>query len=953
MSDSYWSKPPSHSSLSVGAVIRHALQFSAVAALAAAGTAAGAADTAASDQTLQEVVVTGSYIPRTDSETPSPVSIITSADIEHSGLTSLADVVRTLSADNSGTLPTAFNGAFAAGASGIALRGLTVNSTLVLIDGLRGADYALPDDGVRSFVDLNSIAIGTIDRIEVLKDGASSVYGADAIGGVVNIILKKSYQGFMANAEVGDSQHGGGFEKHFDFTAGTGDLASDHYNAYVSVEYQSDNAIGAWERGAPFNTADYTSLGGSNNNPQPSRSGGSIYGSVTPATLGTPGNITTGVPLPGAVSQPLRPCPANAPQTTDGSGNVFCNQSFIPYQDMAPPTERVGVSGRFTVAINDTTTAYLNASYYQNESNYPSFLGPVQIQTSAPNNTDSIALPPTIPGPGGLGTQLNPNNPFAALGQYALINYAFSDLGSNINWVKNHNFRLVGDIAGSWLGWGYDGSFVINRTWLDYEQTGLLNYTALINAVTNGTYNFINPAANTSAVRAALSPRLIQNDSSDMNTVVLRVHRPLFDLPGGPLGFAAGTEWRYESEYDGNFNAPPPQVQSLGFSQAIGSRNIASVYAEFDAPVLKMLELTASGRFDHYSDFGNASTPKFGFVFKPIQQAALRGTFSRGFRAPSFAENGSSEVEGFITYGACPSNLCTAHGANPYISSYSLGVLTVGNPNIRPETSTSYTLGLVMEPIKNFSATVDYYYIKKDGLIAGPNLNGALSQYANNGTLPAGFNAIYDSLDPAFPGALPRIVTVSGPYSNGASEYTDGVDIDLNAKFNLGPLGKFVSDLSATRLISFVYEQPGQPRLQYAGTQAPYILSSGAGTPMDRVTWTNTWHNGPVTLSVIAYYVGAYKEFASDAAPQYLCLGPAVTGVGMTSNCRVGSFTDIDLTGSFEITKNLSVSGMIQNVADKLPPVNTPNYAGVNYNPTYSQAGYVGRFFRVGVHFKM
>ena len=151
MSDSYWSKPPSHSSLSVGAVIRHALQFSAVAALAAAGTAAGAADTAASDQTLQEVVVTGSYIPRTDSETPSPVSIITSADIEHSGLTSLADVVRTLSADNSGTLPTAFNGAFAAGASGIALRGLTVNSTLVLIDGLRGADYALPDDGVRSF----------------------------------------------------------------------------------------------------------------------------------------------------------------------------------------------------------------------------------------------------------------------------------------------------------------------------------------------------------------------------------------------------------------------------------------------------------------------------------------------------------------------------------------------------------------------------------------------------------------------------------------------------------------------------------------------------------------------------------------------------------------------------------------------------------------------------------
>src|ERR1700689_4082825 len=210
--------------------------------------------TATADESLQEIVVTGSYIPRTDSETVSPVTIITSADITNSGLTTVADVVRTLSADNSGTLPTAFPGAFAAGASGVALRGLTVNSPLVLIDGLRAAGYALPDDGIRSFVDLNSIQIGTIERVEVLKDGASSVYGADAIGGVVNIILKKQYQGFNANAEIGQSQHGGGFEKHLDFTAGRGDLGSDRYNAYISAEYQSDDSISVWQRPFPYNT---------------------------------------------------------------------------------------------------------------------------------------------------------------------------------------------------------------------------------------------------------------------------------------------------------------------------------------------------------------------------------------------------------------------------------------------------------------------------------------------------------------------------------------------------------------------------------------------------------------------------------------------------------------------------------------------------------------------------
>ena len=339
MTEFSWSKPPSHKLVPIADVVRRALQIGAVVAMTAAASVAGAADTTDSDAALQEVVVTGSYIPRTDTETASPVTVISSADIEHSGLTSVADVIRTLSADNSGTLPTAFPGAFAAGASGIALRGLTVNSTLVLIDGLRAADYALPDDGVRSFVDLNSIAIGTIERIEVLKDGASSVYGADAIGGVVNIILKKSYQGFNANAEVGDSQHGGGFEKHFDFTAGTGDLASDHYNAYISAEYQSDNAIGVWERGYPYNTVDYTGLGGANNNPSPDHGpGGSYIGSVTPGTLGTPGNVLTGVPLPGAVSQPLGPCPANAPEVTGPTGNKYCNQNLVNTIDDQPPT---------------------------------------------------------------------------------------------------------------------------------------------------------------------------------------------------------------------------------------------------------------------------------------------------------------------------------------------------------------------------------------------------------------------------------------------------------------------------------------------------------------------------------------------------------------------------------------------------------------------------------------
>jgi len=958
-------------------IARELPRLLAATAVSVAGSVAAQAQQQAAQgdqQPLETVVITGSYIPRIDKETPSPVTTISAEDIAKSGLTTVADVVRSIAADNSGSLPTAFAGAFAAGASGIALRGLTVNSTLVLIDGLRAANYALPDDGVRSFVDLNSIPVGTIERVEVLRDGASSLYGSDAIGGVVNIILRKQFQGFSFNAELGDSQHGGGFEKHADFTAGTGDLAADHYNAYVSAEWETNNRIGVGQRGYPFNTVDYTPFGGLNFNKQPALGSGSDYGSVTPGQLLTPGNLLTGVPNAGALAQPLIPCPASSPQFTDLGGNLACNQNQTGYTDDQPPSQRFGISGRFTVRINETTTAYLSGSYYNNQSVFPAV--PSQIQTSVPNNTNSIALPVTIPT--ALATSptfctgvvtpnascaLNPNNPFASAGQYALINYSFGNsVGAAQNYINNHDLRVVGDISGTWQGWNWDNSYVINHTWLDYSLGGFLNFTQLLSDVTTGAFNFIDPSANSAATIAALAPKVTEYDSSDMDTIVFRAGRQLATLPGGPLGMAFGAEYRYEAEVDQNFNSPPPLVQQLGFSQAIGSRNIESVNLEFDAPLLESLELDVSGRYDHYSDFGNATTPKFGFKWKPLQSLAVRGTYSQGFRAPSFAENGSAEVEGFIpTYGVPPGTaLYNAHNGDGYVSSYSLGELTVANPQIKPEKSKSYTAGLIWQPASSFSAAADYYYIKKTNLITGPNQSAALDQYAQNFTLPSGFTAVYDNADPQFLNAPPRIVTITGPYINSASEYTDGVDFDLSWKLDLGVAGKLTSELSATRILSFVYEQAGNPNLQYAGFQSPYNLSSGAGTPKDRVTLQSTWQKGPVTLTANVYYVGAYKMYGQDlfgvdanGNVVYLCMTTLFSEAANAANCRVGSFTDLNLTGSYQISSQWQIYGVVENAFDKSPPVNTPSYNGTNYNATYSQAGIVGRFFRIGFRFML
>src|SRR3984885_1970351 len=223
---------------------------------------AGAQQAPASAPELQEIVVTGSLIKRTDTETPSPVQIITSQDLKDSGYTQVADVLRNLAANGSGTLNQGFGQAFAAGATGIALRGLSVGDTLTLIDSERMVSYPLSDDGERSFVDVSAIPFNAVDTVEVLKDGASAVYGADAIAGVVNVKLKKSYVGSELTMEGGTTQYGDGTTEHGAGIWGMGDLSSDGYNVYVAVDWHHEDAILGSNRSAAFTTTNWSGLSG-------------------------------------------------------------------------------------------------------------------------------------------------------------------------------------------------------------------------------------------------------------------------------------------------------------------------------------------------------------------------------------------------------------------------------------------------------------------------------------------------------------------------------------------------------------------------------------------------------------------------------------------------------------------------------------------------------------------
>jgi len=896
-------------------------------------------------QQLQTITVTGSAIPRIDTETPSPVTVITAAQITRSGLTTISDVVRSISADNSGSIPNAFSNGFAAGASGVALRGLTVNSTLVLIDGKRAANYPVSDDGERSFVDLNTIPLAAVERIEVLKDGASAVYGADAIAGVVNIILRPGYQGVEGTADIGTSQHGGGFTKKATFLAGGGDLNTDHYNAYFSAQYEKDDAIDISQRGFPYNTSNLTSIGGQNNNgglgTGTSGSPGSIYGSVAPGKLTNPaGGFISGVTPVGSYS-PLNACGGNTTLTNTSTGN-YCQENYVgQYGQVQPATETGGLYGRMTVKINDTTKAYMSVGYMEAKTWTVGL--PAQIQTSVPNNTNGIALPPTLTTGPNAG-QLNPNNPYASQNEYALINYAFGDIPASTNY-DNHNLRAVGDVAGTVGDWNYDASLVLNHDWLTTNQQGFINYQALLSAITSGSYNFINPASNTAAERAALAPGNSKTSTSDLDSLDLSANRELWDLPGGASGLAVGAQFRHEAQNDPTLN-PNEEFQGLGVATTKGSRDVSGLYAEFDAPVLQSLEVDVAGRFDHYSDVGNNFSPKVGFKFKPLDWVALRGTFSKGFRAPSFAENGSSSAEGFVNYGGVsnlPASFIAAHGGSPYVTApYSLAQYTLANPNIKPEKATNFTFGVVLQPTSWLNTSLDYYHIKKTNVITGPNYAAALNAYFAGQPIPGGMQVIGDQPDSAAPNALARPIEVIGAYTNANSLLTSGVDLDLQ--------GHYISELTGTEIFTWKLTLPDGSTQQFVDTHGPYNLSSGAGTPRYRESWSNTVMYGPFTITGTFYHTSGMENYAEDVG-----VGPGSCLTVLPLSCRVGSFTDFDLTGSYAINDHVSITGSIMNAFNREAPLDQADYAGAgaNYNPTYAQQGLVGRFYNLGVKIKM
>lgn len=944
--------------------------------LAFGGTLAMTAAPALAQQTLERVEITGSNIKRIDTETASPVQVITKQEIEQSGKGTVAEYLQTLTADAQGSVPFTYGRGFSgATASGISLRGLGANATLVLVNGRRVTTAVLADDAQRAFTDLNAIPLEAVERVEVLKDGASSIYGSDAVAGVVNIILRKNFSGTVAKASYGTSQEGDGNETRLALTHGMGDMQADGYNLLLNLEagkkdpiYYRDRVgrgtVGVSAIGNPVYGFGFDPNVSSNNL---ARMGGN--GWIPPGTNLTTQSIIGNVRDPNTnvyhsrgefspAAQAYCNANANLPQNNPGGGCV--TDIWQQIGQIQPQHDTYNLFGRFSKQINANLEGFAELSYYHTKS---------QVVNTGSTPSTALNTPSGIPVSQVATTLLgatHPDNPYQ--GTAARLSYNPSlepGVGPNVIESKSHTGRAVVGLKGTLASWDFDtGLFFSESKQTDTQRNrinavvkdALLNptagnvaaasaaspaYAALI-AANPGTVWRIgeNAHLNSQAMYDALLDDQSREGFSRQYGADFKVSRELGKLDGGPIGVAFGAEVRHESN-NLPFYTGLGQYIGLSLTKYGGERDIYAAYAEGLFPVTKRLELNAALRFDRYSDAGNSVTPKIGAKFKAMDTLALRGTYAQGFRSPTSAENSPTSLAAFAGAEVTDPVRCNGTGVDPAnCQSVAPTFLQTGNPDLEPEKSKSVTLGLVWDVTPKTSITADLWQIKRTGLPVIEDTQAAIDagRYVRDPS---------QATTPTDPGP---ILIAFVRFVNSAQSLTRGLDIEAKHRFDMGDMGRLTGGLTWTHLFKQrVIDADGTVH-DYAGTHGNCEITNCIGSPKDRVQVTATWERGPVRLGANLNYRGSFKGIDEEGAPCWAD-DHLLAGATAPDGCKVKSFYTVDMSGVYAFSKNTEVFGSIQNLLDKKPPFDPETYGAIGYNPL-DYSGAIGRFFRIGLKHK-
>jgi iron complex outermembrane receptor protein len=909
-------------------------------ATVAFGSAAMAQET--SSAPMQRVEVTGSSIKRATAETASPVQVVSREDLAKSGKGTVAEYLQTLTADGAGSLPTGFGNGFAAGSTAISLRGLGATSTLVLLNGRRMAPFARADDGQKSFTDLSTVPMEAVERIEILKDGASSTYGADAIAGVVNIILRKDFTGLVLKAEGGESKYRDGEMGKASMTWGKGDLDNDGFNVMTNVEVYTNHELKNKDR------ADREWIGHGDIRPwgyaanSQFAAGYLTPGAASPGPTGALRDPKTGnyVALPG--------CPQFSPVVNqDPAGGCLWYQD--QFRSMQPQIDGFNLYARGTKNLEGGLQLYAEAGYSSRNTSFT---------LTPPSTSSTVAFPPNAANPTGVITYGNsilvsskhPQNPYGA---DVRLRYSMFDVGPSTRSADNSFSRVVVGLKGQKFGWDFDTAFLHSKSELDLDYSNMINMKVLQAALGDPNSKFFpyyigtQAGKNPASLYAAMVTNATSHSTTQLDIVDFKASRELMQLPGGALGLAVGAEHRREKLDNPSLSGTIDGSINSSYVAAKGDQNISAVFLEVAAPVIPTVELTGAVRYDKYKNF-SSTTPKVGAKWTPLKTFALRGTYSEGFRAPGPAEagvesqsTGSSSVRDPVR---CPGGVPAAGGATQADCAISIGAVKVGNPKLSPETSKGYTLGMVWDPLPNTGFSLDAFKIRRENEI------NPLS-YVEAAALPTAIrndnNLVVNGV------AIPNTGTLllsNAPYQNSSYTEIKGVDLDIKQRIKLGDYGRGTVGLTWTHIASWVRAEKTGTRYQYAGTHGNCDTSNCAGTPKDKISATASWdYSQKFNVTATANYRADMQNvyFAGDK-----CANSYANGNPAPGNCRLASFTTIDLSARYNVSRNLQVYGSIQNLFDKVAPLDPLTYGGMSYNPM-DASGAIGRYFKLGLRYSM
>ena len=940
--------------------LRDAISFALVVGTAGTGVAFAQEAQQEETTTLDRIEVTGSRIKRAEVETSQPIFTLDRADIQAQGLTSVGDVIQNITSNGS-TLNTTYNNG-GNGETRVSLRNLGSSRTLVLVNGRRWVGGT----GLGGAVDLNTIPTAMVERIEVLKDGASVIYGSDAIAGVVNVILRDKYQGAEANAHFGQFDKGDGTRQSYDITIGTAD---DRFSAMFGAGYVKEEPVMAGDReisSVPL-WGTGTSFGSSTS---PDGRFAVCNGTVNPVSGACSGTQTqpngaggTFTYNPGSTPNAWRPFLIPA--------DIY---NFAPDNYLVTPQERISIFGRASLNLTDDVSAFVQATYNNRKSEQLLAAMPIVLGTGPGAGVQARTVHISA------DSIYNPFGRPVSRVQRRAVETGGRSFNQNID-----TYAFTGGLEGSFefadRFFSWDAGMVYGRNEQSDTTFGLFNVAALKAALGPSEIRNGVPVCVTSLGGSvipgcvpmnllggvgSITPEMLaytsfeahDNFGYEMKQYFANVSGEIFELPGGMFSFAAGVERREESGFD----APDALIsagQTTGNARTptAGGYSVEEAYLEFAIPLLrdvvlaKELEFSIAGRYSDYSNFGDTTNAKFGFKWRPIEDLMIRGNWSEGFRAPSIAELYQGVSDSFpqiadpcsTTFGGGYNGLTAeqkarCHAQGVPVGGYDQGnsqirISTGGNPNLQPEKSETRTLGLVWNPgfIEGFDMSLDWWKIELTDAISGFGGQTILNRCIRDGE--TAFCGNYTR------GAGGNIDFLLSSGVNFATTEVEGYDMTVNYRLPETSFGKFSFTWDSTYMSHFENNSDGNNLVgEYYDRDNYWRIRSNLMARWEMgdfgATWASRFYSNQTEDCQFMVDYG-FGDLCSD--PDRYVEDEDGNPVNAAEN-RIGSVTYHDITGYWKAPWNARITLGVNNAFDKQPPVSFSTFAN-SFDPQYEIPG--------------